>query len=106
TSVRPRQQTAPEGVSMPNESLPRHGSPHGAGLPRVLTRWLGPNTVRNPDRVYTVILVVAVVLVGTAANLWPMGVPSALLFPVVVAAGVLVSGRGLLVVYALTLGFL
>jgi hypothetical protein len=91
---------------MPNESLPRHGSQTGAGLPRVLTRWLTPNTVRNPDRVYTVALIVAVVLVGTAANVWPSDVPSALLFPVVVAAGVLISGRSLLVVYALTLGFL
>jgi hypothetical protein len=93
---------------MPNDTIPRHASYEqgGAGLSRVLTRRLGPNAVRNPDRFYTVVFVVAVVLVGTACNVWPMGVPSALLFPIVVAAGVLVSGRGLLVVYGLTLGFL
>ena len=94
---------------MPNDALPRHASydQGGVGLPRALTRWLGPNVVRNPDRVYTVIFVAG----GRRSSappptVWPMGVPSALLFPVVVAAGVVVSGRGLLVVYALTLGFL
>jgi hypothetical protein len=93
---------------MPNDTIPRHASYEGGGvgLPRALTRLLGPNTVRNPDRVYTVVFVLVVVVVGTAANVWPMGVPSALLFPVVVASGVVISGRGLLVVYGLTLGFL
>ena len=70
----------------------------------MLARLPGPIAERNPDRVYTVLFVVAVVVVGTPAHLWPMSVPSALLFPVVVAAGVVLSGRGLLVVYALTLG--
>ncbi|HYN68208.1 MAG TPA: PP2C family protein-serine/threonine phosphatase [Ornithinibacter sp.] len=93
---------------MPNEALQRPGPQNGGGaaLPRVLTRWLGPSNARNADRIYTVTFVVAVVLVGTAANLWPLGVPSALLFPVVVGAGVVLAGRALLVVYGLTLGFL
>ena len=75
TSVRARQQTDIEEVCLPNDTIPRHASYEqgGVGLPRALTRWLGPNNVRNPDRVYTAIFVVAVVLVGTAANLWPMG---------------------------------
>ena len=73
--------------------------------PRVLTRLLGPNTIRNPDRVYTVIFVLAVCGRRRRQRLAD-GRPSALLFPVVVAAGVVLSGRGLLVVYALTLGFL
>ena len=91
---------------MPNEVLQRPGSPNGAGMPRAVTRWLGPGASRNADRYYTVVFVIAVVVVGTACNVWPVGVPSALLFPVVVAAGVVLSGRGLLVVYGLTLGFL
>lgn len=93
---------------MPSEEPGRSGSQNGSGavLPRVLNRWLGASNVRNADRVYTVTFVIAAVLVGTAANLWPLDVPGALLFPVVVAAGVALSGRGLLVVYALALGFL
>jgi hypothetical protein len=93
---------------MPNEVLQRPGPQHGGGvgLPRVLARWFEPDQVRNADRFYTVLFVVAVVVVGTAANVWPMEVPSALLFPVVVGAGVVLAGRGLLAVYALTLGFL
>jgi len=71
----------------------------------VLTRWFGPGSGRT-DRFYTVLFVIAVVVVGVGVNLWPDAVPSALLFPVVVGAGILLSGRGLLVVYALTLGFL
>ena len=71
---------------MPNEVLHRPGPQHGGGvgLPRVLSRWFEPDQVRNADRFYTVVFVLAVVVVGTAANVWPMGVPSALLFPVVV----------------------
>jgi hypothetical protein len=91
---------------MPNEVLQRSGSQSGIGLPRVLVRLLGPGRSRNTDRRYTVLFVVLVVLVGSAAKLWPAGVPSSLLFPVVVAAGVVLSGRGLVLVYALTLGFL
>jgi hypothetical protein len=72
----------------------------------VLTRWFGPGSGRNTDRFYTVLFVIAVVVVGVGVNLWPDAVPSALLFPVVVGAGILLSGRGLIVVYALTLGFL
>jgi len=90
---------------MPNEALQRSGTQNGSGLPRAFTRWL-PSRVRNADRVYTVMFVVAVVVVGAAANVWPLGVPSALLFPVVVGAGVVLSGPRLLVVYALTVGFL
>jgi len=71
----------------------------------VLTRWFGPGSGRT-DRFYTVLFVIAVVVVGVGVNLWPDAVPSALLFPVVVGAGILLSGRGLIVVYALTLGFL
>jgi len=91
---------------MPNEVLQRPGTQSGIALPRVLARRLGPGSDRNADRYYTVVFVVAVVMVGTAVNLWPTQVPSALLFPVVVAAGVVLSGRGLVVVYLLTLGFL
>ena len=91
---------------MPNEHLPSPESPSGTGRPRVLTRWFGPGSGRNTDRFYTVLFVIAVVVVGVGVNLWPDAVPSALLFPVVVGAGILLSGRGLLVVYALTLGFL
>ncbi len=90
---------------MPNEHLPSPESPSGTGRPRVLTRWFGPGSGRT-DRFYTVLFVIAVVVVGVGVNLWPDAVPSALLFPVVVGAGILLSGRGLLVVYALTLGFL
>ncbi|HET6967021.1 MAG TPA: PP2C family protein-serine/threonine phosphatase [Ornithinibacter sp.] len=93
---------------MPNEALQRQDpqTRSGPGLPRVLTRWSGLGSVRNADRVYTVLFVAAVVVVGTAANLWPLDVPSALLFPVVVGAGIVLVGRSLLVVFALTLGFL
>ena len=91
---------------MPNEVLQRPGSQSGTGLPRVLTRWLGPGRARHADRIYTVLFLAAVAMLGTAANLWPRDVPSALLFPVVVAAGVVLSGRELLAVYAVTLGFL
>ena len=90
---------------MPNEHLPSPESPSGTGRPRVLTRWFGPGSGRT-DRFYTVLFVIAVVVVGVGVNLWPDAVPSALLFPVVVGAGILLSGRGLIVVYALTLGFL
>ena len=93
---------------MPNDALQRPDpeTRAGAAFPRVLTRWFGIGSVRNADRVFTVLFVVAVVLLGTAANLWPLDVPSALLFPVVVAAGIVLSGRRLLVVFALTLGVL
>lgn len=93
---------------MPNEALQRPASPprSGAGLPRVLTRWLGLGSVRHADRVYTGLFVVAVVVVGIAANLWPSEVPSALLFPIVVAAGIVLVDRSLLLVFALSLGFL
>ncbi len=91
---------------MPNEQLQRTESQSGPGLPRVLTRWFGPGSGRNTDRFYTVLFVIAVVLVGTGANLWPLEMPVSLLFPAVVGAGVILSGRGLVVVYGLTLGFL
>ena len=95
---------------MPNEALQRPASQngHGAGLaarahPLVRAR----PARRNADRFYTVLFVVAVLVVG-AGRLpvadWRCRV--ALLFPVVVAAGVVLSGRALLVVYGLTLGFL
>jgi len=104
TSVRARPSSDPEVVSVPNEQLQRTESQSGRGLPRVLTRWLGPG--RNTDRFYTVLFVVGVVFVGVGANRWPLEVPVSLLFPVVVAAGVVLSGRGLLIVYGLTFGFL
>ena len=67
---------------MPNEALQRPGSTRsGAGLPRVITRRLGLGTGRNEDRVYTVAFVILVSVVGTACNLWPDEVPSALLSP-------------------------
>ncbi len=91
---------------MPNEVLQRPGSARGAGLPRVLGRWLGPGSERHGDRYYTVVFLVVVVVLGTAVNLWPDGIPSALLFPVVVGAGVVLSGIRLLVTYAVTLAFL
>jgi Stage II sporulation protein E (SpoIIE) len=92
---------------MPNEVLHRSDAPRsGPGLPRVMVRWLGPGSARHQDRIYTGLFVVAVVVVGTAANVWPLDVPSALLFPVVVAAGIVLSGRHLLFVFALTLLFL
>ncbi len=91
---------------MPNEVLQRPASQTGIGLPRALVRLLGPRRSRNADRYYTVLFIVLVVVLGTATNMWPLEVPSSLLFPVVVAAGVALSGRGLLMVYALTLGFL
>ena len=93
---------------MPNEVLEHPGSQSGfgAGPTRLLTRWLGPGRSRNADRYYTVLFIVLVAVAGSAANLWPAGVPSALLFPIVVAAGVVLSGRRLLLVYGLTLGFL
>ena len=61
---------------MPNEHLPSPESPSGTGLPRVLTRWFGPGSGRNTDRFYTVLFVIAVVLVGAGVNLWPHAVPS------------------------------
>ena len=55
---------------MPNEVLQRPGPQHGrgVGLPRVLARWFEPDQVRNADRFYTVVFVLAVVVVGAAAN--------------------------------------
>jgi len=92
---------------MPNEVLERPGAPRGGPRPpRWVSRWLRRMGVRNEDRVYTVGFVVLVVAVGTAANIWPVEVPSALLFPVVVGAGIFLSGRGLLFVFALSLAFL
>ena len=87
---------------MPNEVLQRPGSQSGVGLPRVLVRWLGPGSERNADRYYMVVFLLVVVVVGTAINLWPDQVPSALLFPVVVGAGVVLAGRRLVVVYVVT----
>ena len=93
---------------MPNEALqrpdPRTGS--GAGFPRALARWFAPGKLRNEDRVYTVVFVVAVCVIGASINLWSREVPSALLFPLVVAAGITLSGRRLLLVFGLTLGFM
>jgi hypothetical protein len=93
---------------MPNEVLQRSGAQngHGPGLPRALTRWFGPDRAQRADRFYSVVFVVAVLVAGTAAFLWPAGVPSALLFPIIVAAGIVISGRALLVVFGLTLAFL
>ena len=91
---------------MPNDVLQRPGSQSGIGRPRALVRLLGPGRSRNADRYYSVLFIVLVVVLGTATIRWPMQVPSALLFPVIVASGVVLSGRGLLLVYALTLGFL
>ena len=87
---------------MPNEVLQRPGSQTGLGLPRALVRLLGPGRSRNADRYYTALFIVVVLVVGCATIVWPAQVSTALLFPVVVAAGVVLSGRGLLVVYALT----
>jgi hypothetical protein len=53
----------------------------------------------NEDRAYTVLLLVLVALVGTPVLLWPDEVPSALLFPVAVIAGLVLSGGQLLWVY-------
>ena len=53
----------------------------------------------NEDGVYTLVLLVAVLLIGAAAWRWPMEVPIALLFPVVVVAGLTLTGRRLLVVF-------
>ena len=86
TSLRARQPSDPEVVSVPNEELHSPESQSGTGLPRVLTRWFGPGSGRNTDRFYTVLFVIAVVVVGVGVNLWPDAVPSALLFPVVVGA--------------------
>ena len=92
---------------MPNEVLERPGAPRGGPRPpRWASRWLRRMGVRNEDRVYTVGFVVLVVAVGTAANIWPVEVPSALLFPVVVGAGIFLSGRSLVIVFALSLAFL
>ena len=35
---------------MPNDTIPRHASYEqgGVGLPRALTRWLGPNACATP----------------------------------------------------------
>jgi len=108
TSVTPRQPTDLEGVSMPNEVLDRSGAQngHGPGLARSLTRWFGPDRAPRADRFYSVVFVVAVLVAGTAAFLWPAGVPSALLFPIIVAAGIVISGRALLLVFGLTLALL
>ncbi len=91
---------------MPNEVLQRPGSSSAIGLPRVLARWLGPGSERNADRYYTVVFIVAVTVVGVASNLRPLDVPISLMFPVLVAAGVVLSGRGLLIVFGLTIAFL
>jgi hypothetical protein len=93
---------------MPNESLQRPESQSGlvVGLRRLLARWFGVRAARNADRVLLVVFVVVVVVLGTAVTRWPYDVPSALYFPVVVAAGLVLLGRALLVVYGLTVAFL
>ena len=53
----------------------------------------------NEDRVYTVLLVILMGLIGIPVILWPTAVPSALLFPVAVMSGLILSGRRLLWVY-------
>lgn len=92
---------------MPNEMLQRPAEPRsGPRRPRRVSRWLTRLGVRNEDRVYAGAFVLAVVAVGTASVLWPALVSIALLFPVVVAAGLVLSGRSLLLVFALSLGFM
>ena len=51
---------------------------------------------RNADRVLLVVFVVVVTVVGTAVTRWPYDVPSALFFPLVVASGLVLFGRALL----------
>ena len=93
---------------MPNEVLQRPDAQNGivVGVRRLLARWFGVRASRNADRVLLVAFVLAVAVVGTACNLWPLDVPSALLFPVIVGAGVVLAGRALVAVYLLALGFL
>ena len=73
---------------MPNEVLQRPASQNGIGLPRALVRLARARPLPQRRPLLHRAVHRAVVVVGTAANMWPLEVPSALLFPVVVAAGV------------------
>ena len=76
-------------------------------VPGLRPRWLLARVSdAHEDRVYTVVCVLAVVAAGTASLMWPREVPSALQYPIVVVAGLLLAGRRLLVVYGVALGFL
>ena len=56
---------------MPNEVLQRPASQSGIWPQRLLLRLLGPGRSRNTDRRYTVLFIVLVVVLGTAAIVWP-----------------------------------
>ncbi len=70
-------------------------------------RWLRSRVSDvNEDRVYTAVCLTAVVVAGAAAMAWPDDVPSALQFPIIVVAGLLLAGRRLLVVYGVALAII
>ena len=79
----------------------------GVAVPELRPRWLRARVSEvHEDRVYTVVCVLAVVVVGSAALAWPNEVPSALQFPIMVIAGLLLAGRRLLLVDGVALAFL
>lgn len=57
----------------------------------------------NEDAVYMTVLLLAVLLVGLGARFYPREVPIALMFPVVVAAGLTLTGRRLHLVFGTAL---
>ncbi len=79
----------------------------GVAVAVIRPRWLRSRVSDvNEDRVYTAVCLTAVVVAGAAACAWPAEVPSALQFPIIVVAGLLLAGRRLLVVYGVALAIL
>jgi hypothetical protein len=94
------------GVDVDAEVVSASGS-DGAAVPGLRPRWLRSRVSEvHEDRVYTVVCLLAVVGAGTASLLWPREIPSALQFPIIVVAGLLLAGRRLLLVYGVALGVL
>ena len=84
-----------------NRRPARHAQPQ----PVVWRPGVSNRLASNEDAFYTVVLLLAVVLVGSGALLYPDELPSALLFPIVVAAGLMLTGRRLLLVFGTALVF-